>query len=102
MPRFHHWRFGIYEEAIYVEFLYSFPPSTIACLAPVYMAKKGQPSPRCGINSYPVPGGSIKQISISSKKEIEERMRSVSACNCFSIEYEILPSNDSFDLLTSR
>tara|TARA_B100000579_G_C22569776_1_gene728354 strand:- start:447 stop:593 length:147 start_codon:yes stop_codon:yes gene_type:complete len=40
MPRFHYWRYGIEEEAIYVEFIYSFSPSAIACSAPVNMAEE--------------------------------------------------------------
>ena len=84
------------------EFLYPFPLLRSLVRHLITWPKKKCPT-EYGINSNPVPADSIKQFFyLFKKKEIEERMRSVSACNCFSIEYEILPSNDSFDLLTSR
>jgi len=84
------------------EFLYPFPLLRSLVRHLIIWPKKKWPT-EYGINSNPVPADSIKQFFyLFKKKEIEERMRSVSACNCFSIEYEILPSNDSFDLLTSR
>ena len=77
------------------------PPSVIACYSPIGMAVE---EARSGAVSIFIlfPQALSNYFSISSKKEIEASMRSVSPCNCFSIEYAILPSYDSFDLLTSR